>query len=970
MKNFLKLFLLSFILVIAFSCINEKYPYETVKNDPLKTRIYTLDNGLKVYMSINDEQPRIQTYIAVKVGGKNDPAETTGLAHYFEHLMFKGTELFGTQNYETEKPLLDEIEALFDVYRNTTDENERKEIYKKIDSISFEASKIAIPNEYDKLMAAIGASGTNASTSFDRTVYTEDIPSNQIENWAKIQSDRFKNNVIRGFHTELETVYEEKNMSLTNDSRKAYEAMLQGLYPKHPYGQQTVLGTQEHLKNPSIKNIKNYYRTYYVPNNMAICLAGDFNPDEMIEIIDKYFGDMQPNNNLPKLNFEPEKPIEKPVIKEVYGLDAEVIQIAWRTDGAKSNDAIIVELIGALLSNGKAGLIDVNLKQTQKVLSAWASGYCMTDYGMISLTARPKGGQTLEEVRDLLLAEVEKLRNGEFDENLISSIISNWKLSTQRQYDTNRGRANAFVTSFINDIEWKDEVEYYDRISKITKQDIINYANKNIKDNNYVVVYKREGKDPNEQKIAKPEITPIATNRDAASAFLEEIKAFQANPITPVFLDFNKDLSISKDNNKMEVLYKHNKTTDLFNLYYRYKFGTNEIPKLSIAADYLKYLGSSTMSLEELNKAFYDIACGFSISYSENECYISFSGLNENMPKAIKLFNDFINDIQPNEEALKNLKADLYKSRSDSKLNQNTNFSALRNYAMYGKDYVTATTLTNEEIEATSSDELLKLIDELLGYEYKTLYYGPSTEHELLATINKNIFVKENLKQVPAEVKYYPLQTETNSTLLVEYDANQIRYAQISNKGEKYDLSKEPIILLYSEYFGGGMNAIVFQEMREARGLAYSAYAYMISPKDLNDTYTFQAFIATQNDKFNDAIEAFDDIINNMPASEVAFDIARQGLLSNYETQRVTKMNVLWNYLRAKELGFDFDRRQYYYENFQKLTLDDVVKYQQENIKNRKYTYCVLGRQSDLHLDKLKSLGSVKTLSKEDIFGY
>ena len=253
MKRYL-LFAAVIVSVLAASC--SKYKYEKVPGDPLKTRIYTLDNGLKVYMSVNKETPRIQTYIAVRVGGKNDPSETTGLAHYFEHLMFKGTEQFGTSDYAAEKPMLDEIESLFEVYRKTTDEAERAAIYHRIDSVSYEASKIAIPNEYDKLMSAIGAIGTNAYTAYDQTVYVEDIPSNQIDNWAKIQADRFKNIVIRGFHTELETIYEEKNMSLTSDGRKVYENILSSLFPNHPYGRQTVLGTQESLKNPSITNVK------------------------------------------------------------------------------------------------------------------------------------------------------------------------------------------------------------------------------------------------------------------------------------------------------------------------------------------------------------------------------------------------------------------------------------------------------------------------------------------------------------------------------------------------------------------------------------------------------------------------------------------------------------------------------------------------------------------------------------------
>ena len=350
----------------ATSC--SKYKYERVADDPLKTRIYTLDNGLKVYMTVNKETPRIQTYIAVRVGAKNDPVETTGLAHYFEHLMFKGTKSFGTQDYAAEKPMLDEIERLFEVYRNTTDPAERTKIYAVIDSVSNEASKISIPNEYDKLMSAIGATGSNAWTSYDETVYTEDIPSNQIENWAKIQSDRFANAVIRGFHTELETVYEEYNMSLAQDGNKAFEGLMSMLFPDHPYGQHSVLGTQEHLKNPSITNIKNYYNTYYVPNNMAICLSGDLDPDKTIAIIDKYFGGLKPNPELPEFTFEEAAPFTEPKSKEVYGIESDFVYMGWRTEGGASKNANMYNVIAEILYNGKCGLMDVDLLQAQKVL--------------------------------------------------------------------------------------------------------------------------------------------------------------------------------------------------------------------------------------------------------------------------------------------------------------------------------------------------------------------------------------------------------------------------------------------------------------------------------------------------------------------------------------------------------------------------------------------------------------------------
>ncbi|MBQ8449697.1 MAG: insulinase family protein, partial [Bacteroidaceae bacterium] len=603
MKNFLFKFMSVVAIALMVSC-TQKRNYETVDGDPMQSRIYTLKNGLKVYLTVNKETPRIQTYIPVRVGGKNDPAETTGLAHYFEHLMFKGTESFGTQNYAQEKPLLDQIEALFEVYRTKTDEAERAAIYHQIDSLSYEASKLSIPNEYDKLMAAIGAEGTNAYTGYDVTCYTEEIPSNQLENWAKIQADRFKNNVIRGFHTELETVYEEKNMSLTQDNRKLHEAISSALFKKHPYGTQTILGTQEHLKNPSITNIKNYYRKWYVPNNMAICMSGDFDFDEAIDIIEKYFGDMQPNNELQMLSFEPEAEITEPIVKEVWGLESERVALAWRFPGASSDEALMLEVIDAIMNNGMAGLIDLNLLQDQKLLSAYSYPNVMSDYSTYFMQGAPKEGQSLDEVKELLLAQIDQLRKGEWDEALLTAGVTNYKMNIQRLLEENESRADLFVTSFINNTPWEDMVNRVARMEKITKKDVVEFANKYLKDNNYAVVYKRQGEDTGIKKIAKPAITPIFTNRDTTSAFLREIQAATVTPIEPVFVDFDKDMSKGSIGN-LQLLYKENTMNDIFTLKYIFDFGVNEIKSLSTARNYLDYLGTSDMSAAQIKQEFY-----------------------------------------------------------------------------------------------------------------------------------------------------------------------------------------------------------------------------------------------------------------------------------------------------------------------------------------------------------------------------
>ena len=335
------------------------YEYKYVSNDPAKARFYTLKNGLTVILSPTNKDPRIQAYVAVKAGSKTDPATNTGLAHYLEHMLFKGTDKYGTQDWAKEKVELDKIGDLYEQYNKSKDDAKRKKIYKAIDSISGVASKYSIANEYDKMMSAMGAQGTNAFTSFEQTVYTDDVPSSSLDKYLAVQSERFRNPIFRIFHTELEAVYEEKNRSLDSDGSKVFEELFASLFKKHNYGLQTTIGTVEHLKNPSLVEIRNYFNKYYVPNNMGIILSGDFNADEVIAKIDKSFGQMQ-TKPFQKYTFENEAPITAPIIKEIVGPDAENLTIGFRLPGNKDKDVLLADLVGKILTNGKAGLMDLN----------------------------------------------------------------------------------------------------------------------------------------------------------------------------------------------------------------------------------------------------------------------------------------------------------------------------------------------------------------------------------------------------------------------------------------------------------------------------------------------------------------------------------------------------------------------------------------------------------------------------------
>lgn len=967
----LKHLLLCAVMLMPSALSAYRYQYESFERDPMNTLVYTLPNGLKVFMSVNKEKPRIQTNIAVRVGSKNDPAETTGLAHYFEHMMFKGTRDFGTSNYYEELPLLNKIEQLFEVYRATTDSVARAEIYHLIDSISYDASKIAIPNEYDKLMAGIGASGTNAYTSQDYTCYVEDIPSNEIERWAKIQANRFEFPVLRGFHTELETIYEEKNMSLTRDNRKMTEGMLEMLFPDHPYGQWSVLGHQNHLKNPSITNIKEYHKQWYVPNNMAIIMAGDFDPDEAIDIITKYFGHLKPNHNLPVLPKTEQKPINGPQTLDVWGNEAEALILAWAFPGASDPQIEVLQIVDAMLNNGKAGLIDINLNKQQKTQGVSAGMWRMTDRTSYLIQGSPKEGQTLEDVQALILEQVAKLRAGDFDESMILATINNYKLHEQSAIEDNSGRVSVMEDVFVHRLDPQTYIDMLDRQSKLTKADIVDFANKYLRDDNFVAIYKRQGEDKSQLKIAKQPITPIVINRDTTSRYLTEVLSEKVDPIEPVFIDLDKDLTyLTARNGNVPVLYTKNDINDIFTLTYFYDFGSNSDKELALLNNYFPLLGTAEMTTEDIARKFYEIACSYWINVNANNIYVSISGLSENMPKALELLESIMAGAQPDKETYSLVADRMLKSRDNNKKNQSANFGALQRYAKYGPDQLKSFTLTNEEIKNVDPKSLTDKLAALNSIEHQIIYHGPMSAEEVVAVIDKEHNTPDTLTKAPEYVTLKPQNPAETIFFIAPYDSKQLYMSQWTNKEKTFDPEFENMMTAYNEYFGGGMNSIVFQELREARSLAYSAWAAMRSPGLKGEPYEFTTMIATQNDKLEDAVTSFEEIIENMPVSENAFNLTKDNLESSLRTERVSKSSIAYMLLSNRRTGREGDYRKSLYEALPAITLDDVVDFQKKNIKGDTYYYSILGKIEDLDLDFLRSRGKVVILSTDDIFGY
>ena len=958
-----------FLVVSASASAQKKYTYTSVPGDPLEARIYTLENGLQVWLSRNADAPRVQTNIAVRAGSKNDPSDATGLAHYLEHMLFKGTSHFGTANWEEESRLLGLISDAYEERRGTMDNSMRDMIYHRIDSLSQLAAAQAVPNEYDKMVKGIGAKGTNAYTSTERTVYVNDMPSDELEKWMMVEGERFREAVLRLFHTELETVYEEFNRGQDNDRRQAYQKLNELLYLTHPYGTQTTIGTGEHLKNPSMVKIQAFFKTWYVPNNMAVILAGDIDFDKTIAMVDKYFGDWK-RKDVPAFKYTPEVPISGPRVGEVLGPDAGWVDMAWRFDGFSTGVEPMLKMVEGILNNGQAGLIDLDLIQAQKVLDANAYANVSTDYSQLVMHGEAKEGQSLEQVRDLLMGELVSLKKGDFPDWLMEAVVNDQKQQQIRFWnERNNLRAAAMTDAFILRKNWADEVAIFDRMSKITKQEVMDFATKNLT-NNYVAVFKRTGESKELYHVEKPKITALDIKRDGQSAWRTEWEKTASTALTPVFVDFKSAIAQRELNSAVPLAVVKNPSNDLFSLRYILDMGTNHDRELGIAVQYLGYLGTSKFSPTAFKQEFFKLGLSMDVFVGDDRSYITLSGLEKNLERGVELLEQLLADAQPNDEALKGLIADIQKTRQDEAKNKNTVlYEGLANYAKYGPVSPFNDVLSKAQLEALPSTVLIDRIHGLTGYKHKVFYYGKMEADNVAELLRKMHKTPVTLKELPKERAYPELATTENKVYFADHDMVQAEML-FYGKGGAFDVQQLPYASLFNEYFGSGLSSIVFQEIRESKALAYGAGAAYTTPNKKEDAHYVRGFIGTQADKLPDAVDAMLKLMNDMPMAREQFEGAKTAALKVIASTRITKENIYWTWDANQRRGIDYDVRKTSYDQIPQISIEDMKAFFDKEVKGRTYHYAIIGKQSGMDLGILEKLGPVKVLTKEEMFGY
>ena len=959
---------LTLLLVLGWSVpVDAGYKRANKSNpkDPMNVHIYELDNGLTVYLTENHEEPKFYAQISVRAGSKHDPAESTGLAHYLEHLLFKGSQRMGTLDWEKEKPYIEQIEALYEAHWKEKDPAKRTEIYAQINSASQEAARYAIPNEIDRLYQAIGGARINASTGKDRTAYQVELPSNRLEQWAMIESERFRMPVFRLFQPELEIVYEEKNQSLDNKDRVLSEPVLDALFKTHPYGQQTGIGTVEHLKNPSLTNIHRFFSTYYVPNNMAIAVSGDIDIELTIQTIDQHFSRLE-RRDLPQPGEWKEAPMEAIETIEVTFPGEEQVTIAFRAPGKVHPDNDTWILADYVMSNGRAGLIDlVNQRQEVREAHAYSSPYF--DYSYEQFVAVPKKGQTLEEARDILLVQIKALLAGEFDDDLMPSVIAQFKKEDKTRLESNAGRVAKMTNAFVSFVEWDDDVSRLDRMGRITKADVVRVANEYF-GGHYVVGFRRDA--PHDvPKIEKPGIDKIDIDPTRQSDYAGTVLAIDTSPLTPQFVNPDKDYRIVDVHPGVKLYYSRNPLNDLFNLSFDFDIGFNQNDKIQFASQLLDRSGTAKLGPEELKKEWYRLGTDFAFSTGNNESAFSISGLEENFDVSLALMHEVTRSPKTDQDTLDRLIQITLGRRETGKKDPRFLGLALTLYSRYGERSRLLRRLPSEEVKALKADELMAIVESLPSYRHHIVYTGSRSLEDVLVSLKTHYPLAGDLKESPP-YRFDRARVAKAKEILhlqKEMAASNVR---IEISDGVFDESLTPYVEMFNEYFAGGMSGIVFQEIREARALAYSVGARYYPGGRKDDESMMFAGMATQADKTPEAIEAILGLWDHIPKSEERYQAAHRAKLNDYRTAKLGFRDVLGSVQTWELQGIPVDPRKQRYERVQKLTLDDVLDFHKKHISGKLKLISVLGDSTKIDLEKLRAMAPVRSVTPEQIATY
>ena len=928
----------------------------------LKTKTYHLENGLKVVLCENHNQPEIYGAVYVHAGSKNDPSDATGMAHYFEHIMFKGTDRIGTIDWEKEKVYLDSISLMYDKLHETTDPKVRQSIQMKINELSLASTDYAIPNEVDVILTQMGGKSLNAGTAYDQTMYYNIFPSNQLSKWMDVYVERFRNPVFRLFQSELEAVYEEKNMYGDGPINAFQEYLFKETFGEHPYGR-PVIGYTEHLKNPQPSKMREFYNTYYVANNMTLILVGDFSISEIEPMIAEKFGTWRsgevpsmPKYELPKFS--------GPTVKEVRMTPMKVGALIF--PGIKNSDPDMIPLSMAcsIFSNGETGLAD-KLTLENKLMAAMLVPMSLEDEGANLILIIPKlFGQSHENAESLVFDCLDQLKKGEFSDELFEATRMDMLMGRLRATENLNNLAELFLEMESTGQTYEEFLAETERIKTITKDEVVAVANKYF-GNDYLDVRSKMGF-PAKDKVEKPNWKPLeAKNTNMKSDFAKMIEVQEVPEVTPQVIKFGEDVNITDISDGYKLYSAINTANDIFELKFYFNYGLLDDPDLERAANYLSLQGTEDKPYQDFALELQKMGASITVDVTDNYFIVSIIGFEKDQEELLELCHKKLYNPS-NDESQISVLADAERMTIQTQKEDASTWSrAVRAYALYGEKSRYLNHSTIKEWSKRSGDELLAEIAEAMKYDGYVTYTGNQYPHVMVTSI-------KNHRILPLK----PLKGEETVLMEKQYTEPQVFFApnkkfRQSNiwfhvPSERLTLEDEALASLFSKYFGTDMYSIVFQEIREFRSLGYTAYANFSYDYLQRKPGYLYGFLGTQGDKTFDGIDAFSDLIKNMPERVEKFNASKEALLKsnacNYINFRDKPSNV--QYWIKK--GYDHDPRTEVNERIRKAEFKDVVSFYERNIKDRPIVIMLSGPKK-VSKKELAKYGEVTKLKYKQI---
>ena len=929
----------------------------------LKTKTIHLDNGLKVVMCEDHSQPEIYGAVYVHAGSKNDPADATGMAHYFEHIMFKGTDRIGTTNWEAEKVFLDSIDLMYDRLHETSDVAERQAIQQKINALSQKSADYAIPNEVDVILTQMGGKSLNAGTSYDQTMYFNTFPSNQLSKWMDVYVERFRNPVFRLFQSELETVYEEKNMYGDNPISAFQEYLFHEAFGEHPYGR-PVIGYTEHLKNPQTNKMREFYNTYYVANNMTLILVGDFDIDATEPMVAEKFGTWrskelpkQPTYTLPKFN--------GPTVKEVKMTPVKMGALVFPGVKNSDPDMLPLSLACTIFANGETGLMD-KLMKDGKIMAAVMLPLSLEDCGGNVMIYVPKLlGQSHENAEELIFGCLDRLKKGDFSDDLFEAMRMGMLTDRVKETESLNRLASLFLELETSGQTYEEYLEETERLKTITKAEVVAIANKYF-GNDYLDVRSKMGF-PAKDKVDKPNWKPIeAKNTEAKSDFAKAIEAQQVPEVEPQVIKIGEDVVITEVNDSFKLYSTINPRNDIFDLQLVFNYGTANDPDLSLAVSYFQMQGTTTQSPEEFALQLQKLGATVDFYTSDNQFTVHLTGFEKDLNNIMALCHSKLQNPSNEEKYIETLVEGEKTGFSTQREDASTWAQAVREYAMYGDQSNYLNHATIKEWSKKSGESLLAEVAEALKYDGHVLYSGNTQPKLVVGMLKENGLVKPNAIKGQEKIRVEKRYTEPQVFIASNKKFRQSNiYFHVP--GEKLNVKDEAMASLFSKYFGTDMYSIVFQEIREFRSLGYTAYAnYRYDYLQRKPGQLF-GFLGTQSDKTLDGMTAFKDLIVNMPVRMEKFNASKEALLKSRASEYINFRSMPSTVQYWMKKGYDHDPRGEVTELIRNANFDDVQSFYDRMIKDRPVVIMMSGNEKKMDKKELGKFGTVTRLKYKQI---